>query len=399
MSPGSASKTVTTRFVWVPHGPASGWLVLHRTVRHRASGEASDEFWRSEQISPEAAASGAFQDSAPEWRRIVTGEPLPFLLWPFFLAAVTDRELPAVREQVVRSLIRPLADIEAEVDAAPGGAVRAAPRVTLAGDPLGPDHADLDLDGCDTGGLDAAGRRAALLAAVDARIRQAGVRQAGEDRTVWINRFLARAADSAPDLDKVLLEEDVRRAVAALMAAPDDDDRRHAVVEEARHHGWHLVAEPLRIAGPEPKPGFLARLVTFCHDDSTVHRIATMPACEEALRDHDGLGTALAAYLCPLDPAARDAGPGRDAFHAALHELPAEWDIPCRPGSGLAPPAWDEIVTVTRDDGVRAGAATVPGPRRPVEISHVELVDSNGRNSWRIDLSSPAARPDDAGPV
>ena len=78
MSPGSAPKTVTTRFVWVPHGPASGWLLLHRTVLHRASGETSDEFWRSEQISPEPA--GAFQDSAPERHRIVSGERVPFLL-------------------------------------------------------------------------------------------------------------------------------------------------------------------------------------------------------------------------------------------------------------------------------------------------------------------------------
>jgi len=388
MSPGSGSKTVTTRFVWVPYGPAGGWLLLHRTVLQPASGETAHEFWRSEQISPSAAASGAFQDSTPEWRRIVTGEPVPFLLWPFFLAAVTDRELLAVREQVVRSLVRPLADIEAEVDAA-GGEVLSAPRVTLADDPIGPGRADLDLDGCDTGELDARGRRAALLAAVDARIRLAGVRHAGEDRTVWINRFLARAGDTATDLDKVLLDEDVRRAAAALMAAPEDEERRLAVIAEAGRHGWTLTAEPLRIAGPEPKPGFLARLVYFCHEDSTVHRLVTMPACERALRDHEGLGRALAAYLCPLDPAARDAGPGREAFHAALNGLPAEWDTPGRPGAGLAPPAWDEIVPLTRDDGVRAGTATVPGPRRPVEISHVELVDSNGRNSWRIDLSSP----------
>ncbi|MGA5302544.1 hypothetical protein ACPCHT_21635 [Nucisporomicrobium flavum] len=398
MNPGSGPKTVTTRFVWVPHGPAGGWLLLHRTVRRGATGETADEFWRTEKISPEAAAADAFQDSTPEWHRIVTGEPVPFLLWPFFLAAVTDRELPALREQIARSVIRPLADIHAEVDAGPGGGVLAAPRITLAGDPIGPGHRDLDLDGCDLGDLDATGRRSALLAAVDDRIRLSGSGRADDDRTVWINRFVARGEASAPPLGRVLLDEEVRRAIAALMAAPQDDARRRAVVAEARRHGWSLAAEPLHLAGPQVRPGFLGRLVYFCHESSTVHRIATMPACQEAVRGHDGLGAALAAYLCPLDPSARDARTVREAFRAAVAQLPAEWDVPARPGAGLAPPAGDELVIETRDDGVRAGGPEVPGPRRPVEISHVELVDSNGRNSWRIDLSAPAgSRPETPG--
>ncbi|MEV4702803.1 hypothetical protein [Actinoplanes sp. NPDC049316] len=398
MSRGSGSKTVTTRFVWVPHGPTGGWLLLHRTVRHGATGGTADEFWRTEKISPEAAAADTFRDSTPEWHRIVTGEPVPFLLWPFFLAAVTDRELPALREQIARSVIRPLADISAEVDTAPGGGVLATPRITLTADPIGPGHHDLDLEVCDTGELDAAGRRGALLAAVDARIRLSGTSRPDDDRTVWINRFVARGEESAPPLDKVLLDEDVRRAIAALMAAPQDEARRRAVAAEARHHGWSLSAEPLHMAGPQVRPGFLGRLVYFCHEDSTVHRIATMPACHEALREHDGLGAALAAYLCPLDPAAREGRAVREAFRAAVAQLPQEWDVPGRPAAGLAPPAWDEIVVDTRDDGVRAAGPEVPGPRRPVEISHVELVDSNGRNSWRIDLSAPAgSRPGSPG--
>jgi hypothetical protein len=390
MSPGSGSKTVTTRFVWVPHGPAGGWMLLHRTVRHGSGGETADEFWRTEKISPEAAAADAFQDSSAEWHRIVTGEPVPFVLWPFFLAAVTDRELPALREQIARSAVRPLADISAEVATSPDGGVVAAPRVTLAADPFGPGHHDLDLDGCDTGDLDTAGRRGALLAAVDTRIRLSGVSRPDDDRTVWINRFVAHGEASAPPLDEVLHDEEVRRAIAALMAAPQDDARRSAVAAAARHHGWTLVAEPLHLAGPQARPGFLGRLVYFCHEDSAVHRVATMPACHEALREHDGLGAALAAYLCPLDPAARDARATREAFRAAVTQLPAEWDVAATPGAGLAPPGWDEIVIETRDDGVRAGGPEVPHPRRPVEISHVELVDSNGRNSWRIDLSAPA---------
>ncbi|OJF09726.1 hypothetical protein [Couchioplanes caeruleus] len=451
MSRDSGSRTVTTRFVWLPHGSAAGWLLLHRTVTDHVAGDSTDEFWRSERISPGAVASGAFQDSAPEWHRIVTGEPVPFLLWPFFLAAVTDRELPAVREQIIRSPIRPLADISAEVAGTPGGPAVTAPRVVLAGDPFGPVPDDLDLgDGWDVAGLEREGRCEALLAAVQGRIRHAGIAGSPHGGAVWLNRFVARPEvagrpgsvppqsvpgsvppqsapgpvppQSAPGpvpsqsdspgspgfssaaptpvqavvsgpgqagLDEVLTREPVRRAIADLLASPGDEAPRRAVVAELREHGWTLAAEPLRLGGDEPAPGFLGRLVLFCAEDGTAHHVVTTLTCAETLRRDDDLAATLTWHLCPLRAAPPGSDPAGDALHEALHNLPAEWDEAHAGTPGLAPPAWDEITTVTRDE-------TVPGSRRPVEISHVELVDSNGRHSWRIDLSAPARPRTDA---
>ncbi|BCJ49411.1 hypothetical protein Asp14428_08860 [Actinoplanes sp. NBRC 14428] len=382
------SRTVTTRFVWVPHGPAAGWLLLHRTVADHGAGDTTDEFWRSEEISPEAATAGAFQDADAEWRRIVTGEPVPFLLWPFFLAAVTDRELPAVREQILRSLIRPLADISAELVAGPGGPAVITPRVTLAGDPFGPAAADLDLgDDWETSSLDPEGRRADLLTAVDRRIRVAGVRAPATPDTVTINRFVARPGMSRTGLDEVLARQDLRQALADLLAAPADQALREALTADLRSHGFPFAAEPLHLTGL-PRAGLLGRLVLLCHADAPVNRIATLPACDDALRRTAGLTAALAAYVTPLDPATRTDEPAREALRAALSELPDEWDPPYEQGAGLAPPAWDEITVLTAPDGVPAGG--VPAPRRAVEISHVELVDSTGVQSWRIDLSAPS---------
>ncbi|MEV6597824.1 hypothetical protein AB0M36_13245 [Actinoplanes sp. NPDC051346] len=470
MSRDSGSRTVTTRFVWLPHGSAAGWLLLHRTVTDHGTGATTDEFWRSERISPGAVASGAFQDSGPEWHRIVTGEPVPFLLWPFFLAAVTDRELPAVREQLVRSPVRPIADISAEVRGAPDRPEVTTPKVVLANDPFGPEPGDLDLgDGWDVTPLDHDGRREDLLAAVQGRIRHARIPTADHgDATVWINRFLVRGADSpdrsspgpgspdrslpgagspdrsspgagspdrsspgagspdrsspgadspdhsspgadSPDrslvsgpavggpasasLDEVLAREPVRRAIAGLLGAAGDESARRALVAEFQENGWTLVADPLRLSADEPAAGFLGRLVFFCQEGSTVHRIATMPACAETLRRRDGLADTLARQLCPLNPAAHDPAPTPESLWEALRTLPAEWDM-AHPGiPGLAPPAWDEITTVTSDDGVSDAGDP---PRRPVEISHVELVDSNGRHSWRIDLSAPVRPRTDA---
>ncbi|GGQ59884.1 hypothetical protein [Couchioplanes azureus] len=396
MSRDSGSRTVTTRFVWLPHGSAAGWLLLHRTVTDPATGLGTDEFWRSERISPEAVASGAFQDSAPEWHRIVTGGPVPFLLWPFFLAAVTDRELPAVREQLLRSPIRPIADIGAEVDGSAGSPAVAAPRVVLAGDPFGPAPGDLDLgDGWDVARLDREGRREALLTAVRGRIRHAGVPAPRKgDRQVWINRFLARPGPPPRSaLAEVLAREPVRRAVAGLLAAPQDEAGRRTVAAELREHGWSMVAQPLRLRGDEPALGFLGRLVLFCGEEGAAHHVATLPACAETLRRHAGLTAALARHLCPLDPAPGDAGPARDRLREALRALPPEWAESYPGAPGLAPPAWDEVTTLTHDEAAPAGGGL---PRRPVEISHVELVDSNGRHSWRIDLSVPTGPRTDA---
>lgn len=385
MSRGDGSTMVTTRFVWVPHGTAAGWLLLHRTVADRATGETSDDFWRSEEISPEAATAGAFQDADAEWRRIVTGEPVPFLLWPFFLAAVTDRELPAVREQILRSVIRPLADISAELVAAPGGPAVITPRVTLAGDPFGPAAADLDLgEGWESANLDPAGRRAGLLAAVDRRISVADVPGPPASGQLTVNRFVARAGAAPSGLGAALERQDVRQAIADLLGDPRDQAARETLSGDLRAHGCPVAAEPLRLANL-PRPGFLGRLVIFCHEDATVYRIATLPACAEALEEHPGLAAALAAYVCPLDPATRGDDRAREALRAALAELPPEWETPCERGAGLAPPAWDEVTVATRHDGVPAS----DGRPRKVEISHVELVDSTGVQSWRIDLSSP----------
>ncbi|MEV4640598.1 hypothetical protein AB0J80_24970 [Actinoplanes sp. NPDC049548] len=391
MSRGDGSTMVTTRFVWVPHGSAAGWLLLHRTVTDRATGETTDEFWRSEEISPEAATAGALQEADAEWRRVVTGEPVPFLLWPFFLAAVTDRELPAVREQIVRSLIRPLADISAELVAAPGGPCVITPRVTLAGDPFGPAAADLPLgDGWESADLDPDGRRAGLLAAVDRRIGVAGVPGPRSPRHVTVNRFVARAGTTPAGLGAALERQDVRQAIADLLADPRDQGPREALTGDLRGQGLPVAAEPLHLAGL-PRPGFLGRLVILCHEDAPVYRIATVPACAQELREHPDLAAALAAYVCPLDPATRGDEPARESLRAALAELPREWDTPCERGAGLAPPVWDEVTVATRQDGVPAGGG---GPRRTVAISHVELVDSTGVQSWRIDLSAPASPTD-----
>ncbi|MFI7601696.1 hypothetical protein [Actinoplanes sp. NPDC049681] len=385
MSRADGSTTVTTRFVWVPHGTTAGWLLLHRTVADHATGETSDDFWRSEEISPEAAAAGAFQDTDDEWRRIVTGEPVPFLLWPFFLAAVTDRELPAVREQVLRSVVRPLADISAELVAAPGGPAVITPRVTLAGDPFGPTAADLDLgEDWESAALDPDGRRAGLLAAVDSRISAADVPGPAAPGPVTVNRFVARAGTAPSGLGAALEHQDVRQAVADLLGDPRDQAARETISSDLRAHGFPVAAEPLRLANL-PRPGFLGRLVIFCHEDTGSFRIATLPACADSLREHPGLAAALAAYVCPLDPATRGDDHAREALRAALEELPPEWDAPCERGAGLAPPAWDEVTIAVREDGVPAG----DGRPRTVEISHVELVDSTGVQSWRIDLSAP----------
>ncbi|MFI5494156.1 hypothetical protein [Actinoplanes sp. NPDC051859] len=382
MSRDSESRTVTTRFVWLPHGSAAGWLLLHRTVQ--GHGLDTDEFWRSERIPPGVTLSGTLPDSAPEWRRLVTGAPVPFLLWPFFLAAVTDRELPTVHEQIVRSLIRPIAEISAEVDGAAGGAT--APRLALAHDPFGPDPANLELgEGWSVAPLGPEGRREALLAAVAARLPPAGI--ADSTGPVLVHRFAASPypPESSPaGLGEVLAREPVRRAVAGLLADPTAADPRRMVEAVVQEHGWLLRPEPLPLTPGQPARGFLGRLVLFCDEDSTLHRIATTPACADVLRRRDGLAADVARHLCPLDPV--DDADG--AFQAVLRDLPAEWDTALPGTPGLGPPAWDEITTITRDDSAPGGHG-LPRQRGPVEISHVELVDSNGRHSWRIDLTTP----------
>ncbi|WP_306205906.1 hypothetical protein [Actinoplanes sp. RD1] len=364
---------MTTRYIWIPHGGSGGWLLVHRsiagTVPGGDGGRSSEEFWVTGEIAPEDATD-VLRESGDAWRPMVLGEPVNFLLWPYVLTAVTGRQLRRVREQVLLTPIRPLADIRVQVTETPDGPVVAAPAlVTVADDPYAPRTADLALDdGWETGGLDPARRREVLLAALDRRVE---LPVASPACVVHINRFVG--SHDEPPLDR----RGVRAAVAAVLADPADPGPRERLVDELAGHGWSCTAEPLVLRGM-PKPAFLDRIALFLtrEGDRAAYRIVAPPAVAEVIAQDEELATELAAFLAPLEPALR---PSDVTF---LELLPGMWDVPRERAMSLAPPAWDEVVALPEGGTVTVGKPPV------LDIRHVELFDSQGLPSGTFDLSS-----------
>ncbi|GAA2481390.1 hypothetical protein Ahu01nite_015710 [Winogradskya humida] len=380
MSGHSESRTVTTRYVWVPHGSSGGWLLVHRSIE---TGGVSDDFWITGEIAPEDA-SDVLKDSAEGWAPLVLGEQVNFLLWPYVLTAVTGRQLRKVREQLLLTPVRPLADIRVTVTDTPDGPEVSSPSITLADDPFMPGHDDLHLTPeWERGSLDASTRRAELLTAMAGKL---SLPAADPAHVVVVNRFVAR--DDRAGLDEVLARRSVRAAIAALLAEPTQDEPRERLADELLRHGWQFDSVPVMLGG-EPKPGFLERLVFFLVLDpradgsAASYRIATLPS-SAALLDPP-LMAALAGYLGPFDPALRTTG-----FRAALAVLPPEWDPPRERGTHLAPPAGDEIVTVRGE-----GTVDLSDPQI-AQIHLVELFDSQGLPRGKFDLSAIPVQPGDS---
>lgn len=380
-TPGGPSRTVTTRYVWMPHGGTSGWLLVHRSIER--AGSSLEEFWLTGEISPDDATD-VLRDSTEGWAPLVLGEPVNFLLWPYVLTSVSGKQLRKLREQLVLTLVRPLADITVEVTTTPDGPQVSDPVIVLADDPYAPQHADLALgDDWRAERLDPAERHAALLGAVEGRLEL--VR--GRHHSVVVNRFVSSGTGPRPELDDVLTRRAVRAALAGVIADPAAEEARERLVDELRGHGWSFEAEPLALAGA-PKPGFLERLVVLMvgdGDNAVAVRICGLPVAAAAMAGDEGLAAALTAYLCPLDPGLRPAD--RD-FRAQLDVLPGRWDIPRERGLHLAPPTWDEVVTAAGDSPVHLGRREAR-----LDLRHVELFDSQGLPSGKFDLEQTGEIP------
>ncbi|WP_153040262.1 hypothetical protein [Actinoplanes sp. TFC3] len=385
MSARSGPRTVTTRYVWLPHGRTGGWLLVHRSIS-RSAKDVTHDFWITGEIAPEDA-SDVLKDSTADWAPLVLGEQINFLLWPYVLTAVTGKQLRRVREQLLLAPVRPLADITVSVADGPDGPRATEPSIMLADDPYAPEHEDLDLAGhWSTGALDASTRRAELLTAVSSRTGSPEPLR----RMVQVNRFVTQDVLAGTALGDVLARRAVRTATAALLADPAAEEARERLVDELRGHGWRFDSVPITLQDT-PKPGFLERLVFFLADQGPEHqatyRIATLPTCADLL-DTPGLAQALADHLGPLDPSLRS-DPAK--FRAALTELPPEWDPPRERGVHLAPPDTDEITTVAGPSPVSIGAPPTGDPRFPhiAEIHHIELFDSRGVAQGTYNLSRP----------
>ncbi|AGL18237.1 hypothetical protein [Actinoplanes sp. N902-109] len=373
MSAGGGARTVTTRYVWLPHGGSSGWLLVHRSI---AGDELTHDFWITGEISPEDAGD-VLKDSPEGWTPLVLGEQINFLLRPYVLTAVTGKQLRKVREQLLLTEVRPLADISVTVLDGPAGPLATEPAIVLADDPFAPRHEDLELgEHWTTGPLDPSARRAALLAVLSSRIT-AGAGPAGP---VTVNRFVTHDDHARTALDEVLARRAVRSAVAAVLADPGADEPRERLVDELRGHGWQFAAVPL-VLPAAAKPGLLERLVLVLAATGTGQatcRFVTLPATAALLHDQGLTGT-LAAHLAPLDPELR---PEPARLADALAAVPCDWDPRHERGLHLAPPDADEITTVPGDRPVTIGDA------RPTRIHHVELFDSQGVAQGVLDLSA-----------